>query len=194
MHGRYWNTVADMDASDSRCRCIGKIIARDLRLVASRLYRTSVTRSGSCAAITLQTNNTWCLDTYNDGCVSRKEMEMNYMLSTLYSIPQYHIQPPPCYGWVSKVFLKTLPVSPPNPRQDFSQQWFHLIWVCNCISRVWVFPTQSALGFYQVTLDGVEVWRVEWPVIHLEVVFLNTMHNHSCFVYWSIILLEDVIL
>ena len=33
-----------MDASDSRCRYIGKIIARDQRLVASRLYRMAVTR------------------------------------------------------------------------------------------------------------------------------------------------------
>jgi len=36
--------VANVDASESRCRCIGKIIARDLRLVASRLYRMAVTR------------------------------------------------------------------------------------------------------------------------------------------------------
>jgi len=38
------NTVANVDASDSRCRCIAKIIARDLSLVASRLYRKAVTR------------------------------------------------------------------------------------------------------------------------------------------------------
>ena len=43
-----------MVASDSMCRCIGKIIARDLRLVASRLYRTAVTRSGSRAAVTAE--------------------------------------------------------------------------------------------------------------------------------------------
>jgi len=43
-YGIYWNTVANVDASDSRCRCIGKIIARDLRLVASRLSRMTVTR------------------------------------------------------------------------------------------------------------------------------------------------------
>jgi len=52
-YGIYWNTVANVDASDSGCRCIGKIIARDLRLVASRLYRTAVTRPGSRAAVTL---------------------------------------------------------------------------------------------------------------------------------------------
>jgi len=34
-YGYYRNTVANVDASDSRCRCIGKIITRDLRLVAS---------------------------------------------------------------------------------------------------------------------------------------------------------------
>jgi len=33
-----WMMVAPVDSSDCRCRCIGKIIARDLRLVASRLY------------------------------------------------------------------------------------------------------------------------------------------------------------
>jgi len=49
----YWNTVANVDASDSRCRCIGKIIARDVRLVASRPYRLAITRPGSCAAVTL---------------------------------------------------------------------------------------------------------------------------------------------
>jgi hypothetical protein len=38
------DTVANVDASDSRCRCIGKIIARDLRLVAGRLYRMAITR------------------------------------------------------------------------------------------------------------------------------------------------------
>jgi hypothetical protein len=45
-YGIYWHTVANVDASDSRCRCIGKIIARDLRLVASRLDRMAVTRPG----------------------------------------------------------------------------------------------------------------------------------------------------
>ena len=44
MCGNYRNTVTNVDASDSRCRCIGKIIARDLRLVASRLYRMAVTQ------------------------------------------------------------------------------------------------------------------------------------------------------
>jgi len=35
-----WIMVAHVDSSDCRCRCIGKIIARDFRLVASRLYKT----------------------------------------------------------------------------------------------------------------------------------------------------------
>jgi len=39
-----WIMVAHVDSSDCRCRCIGTIIARDLRLVASRLYKTGVTR------------------------------------------------------------------------------------------------------------------------------------------------------
>jgi hypothetical protein len=50
-YGNYRNTVANVDASDSRC--IGKIIARDLRLVASRLYGMAVTRPGSRPAVTL---------------------------------------------------------------------------------------------------------------------------------------------
>jgi hypothetical protein len=41
-----------VDASDIRCRYIGKIIARDLRLVAGKLYRMAVTRPGSRAAVT----------------------------------------------------------------------------------------------------------------------------------------------
>jgi len=32
-----------MDANDSRCRCMCKIVARDLRLVANQLYRMAVT-------------------------------------------------------------------------------------------------------------------------------------------------------
>jgi hypothetical protein len=49
--------VANVDASDSKCRCICKIIARDLRLMASRLYRMAVTRPGSRAAITVTLHN-----------------------------------------------------------------------------------------------------------------------------------------
>jgi len=52
-YGDYRNMVANMDARDSRCRCIGKIIAVDLRLMASRKYRTAVTWPGSRAAMTL---------------------------------------------------------------------------------------------------------------------------------------------
>jgi len=51
--GNYRKTVANVDASDSRCRCICKIITRDLRLVASRLYRMAVTWPGSRASVTL---------------------------------------------------------------------------------------------------------------------------------------------
>ena len=38
------DTVADVYGTDSRCGFIGKIFARDLRLVASRLYMMAVTR------------------------------------------------------------------------------------------------------------------------------------------------------
>jgi len=51
MYENYRNTVANVDASNSRCRCKGKIIGRDLRLVVSRLYKMAVTRPGSRAAI-----------------------------------------------------------------------------------------------------------------------------------------------
>jgi hypothetical protein len=57
MYGNYRNTVANVDASDGRCRCIGKIIGRDLRLVASRLYRMAVTWPGSRAAVTTIVNS-----------------------------------------------------------------------------------------------------------------------------------------
>jgi len=50
-YGNHWNMVAKVDASDSRCRCVGKIIARDLRLVASRLYRMAVTCSFTTIAL-----------------------------------------------------------------------------------------------------------------------------------------------
>jgi len=38
------DTVANVDVSDSRCTGVGKIIARDPRLVASRLYIIAVTQ------------------------------------------------------------------------------------------------------------------------------------------------------
>jgi len=41
-----------VDSSDSKYRCIGKMIARDLSLVASRLYRMAVTRPQSRVAVT----------------------------------------------------------------------------------------------------------------------------------------------
>jgi len=66
-YGIYWNTVANVDASDSRCRCRGKIIARDQRLVACRLYRMAVTRPGSGAAVTVSPS----LDADLLGCINR---------------------------------------------------------------------------------------------------------------------------
>jgi hypothetical protein len=48
-----WNTVGNMDASDSRCICIGNIITTDLRLVVSRVYSEAVTRRRLRAAVTL---------------------------------------------------------------------------------------------------------------------------------------------
>jgi hypothetical protein len=72
MYGNYWNTVANVDASDIRWRCIGKVIARDLRLVASRLYKTAVTRPGLHAAMTLSPS----LGTDLLGCIiSTREKE-----------------------------------------------------------------------------------------------------------------------
>jgi hypothetical protein len=73
MYGNYWNTVANVDASDSRCRCIGNIIASDLWLVVSRLYRMAVTRPGSRAAVTVSPS----IGADLLGCISRtREMEM----------------------------------------------------------------------------------------------------------------------
>jgi len=71
-YSNYKNTVANVDASDTSCRCIGKIIARDLRLVASRLYRLAVTWPGSGAAVTVSLSlGADLLD-----CISRtREME-----------------------------------------------------------------------------------------------------------------------
>jgi len=61
-----------MDTSDSGYRCIGNIIAEDLRLVASRLYRMAITRPGSPAAVTLSPS----LGADLLGCIHRtREME-----------------------------------------------------------------------------------------------------------------------
>jgi hypothetical protein len=46
-YGNCVHMVANVDSSDYRCRCIGKIIARDLRLVASRLSTSVVTQPGT---------------------------------------------------------------------------------------------------------------------------------------------------
>jgi len=66
-YGDYRNTVANVDASDGRCRCIGKIIASDLSLVATQLYRIAVTRPGSRAAITVSLS----LGADLMGCINR---------------------------------------------------------------------------------------------------------------------------
>ena len=43
-YGNYRKPVAKVDASDSRCRCIGKIIAKGLRLILSCRYTMAVAR------------------------------------------------------------------------------------------------------------------------------------------------------
>jgi hypothetical protein len=43
-YGNYRLTVANVDESDSRCRCVCRIITRDLWLVASGLFRMTVTQ------------------------------------------------------------------------------------------------------------------------------------------------------
>ena len=53
MHGNSRKTVANIEASNGRHRCIGKISTTDLRLVASRQYRMAVIWPGSCATVTL---------------------------------------------------------------------------------------------------------------------------------------------
>jgi hypothetical protein len=52
-YSNYMNIVANVDMSDSRCTCQCMIITRDLRFVASKLYRIGVTRPRSPAAMTL---------------------------------------------------------------------------------------------------------------------------------------------
>jgi len=51
---------------------------------------------------------------------------------------------------------------------------------------------KPALVFYPDMFDGVEVWRIECPIIHWDVGLLEKIHPHCSFVYWSIVLLEDV--
>jgi len=41
--GDYLNMIAKVDVSDIRCRCICRIIVRDIRFVASRVYTMAVT-------------------------------------------------------------------------------------------------------------------------------------------------------
>jgi len=50
------NTVVNVDASDYRCRCIYRIIVRNLKHVVSQPYRMAATRPGLCAAITLSSS------------------------------------------------------------------------------------------------------------------------------------------
>ena len=72
-YGNYWDTVGNVDASDTWFRCIGKIIVRDLWLVASRLYRMAVTWPGLCATVTVSPS----LGADLLGCISRpREMEI----------------------------------------------------------------------------------------------------------------------
>jgi hypothetical protein len=44
--GNWEDMVAHEDLSDCMCRCVGKSIAKDLRLVASRLYKTGLPGPG----------------------------------------------------------------------------------------------------------------------------------------------------
>jgi hypothetical protein len=50
---------------------------------------------------------------------------------------------------------------------------------------------KPALELYPDMFNVVEVWGIWWAVLCLDVEFLKKIHNHSCFVYWSIALLED---
>jgi len=51
--GNYRNAVANVDANDCSCTCICTIIARDLSLMASRLYTMAITPPGLRAAVTI---------------------------------------------------------------------------------------------------------------------------------------------
>jgi len=74
-----------VDASDSRCRCIGKIIARDLRLEASRLYRMAITRPRSRAAVTLSSS----LSADLLGCINRTREKERKGKEALYNHATY---------------------------------------------------------------------------------------------------------
>jgi len=58
-----WIMVAHVYSSDCRYRCIGKIIAKDLRLVASRLYQQVLPGPGhvTCRAVTCGRIITWSM-------------------------------------------------------------------------------------------------------------------------------------
>ena len=71
MCGHYRNTVANVDASDSSCRCIAKIIARDIRLVASHYIEWPLLGPGSRAAVTLSPS----LGTDLLGCINRTRQQ-----------------------------------------------------------------------------------------------------------------------
>jgi len=79
----------------------------------------------------------------------------------------------------------------PDLRPDFDQPCFHFVRASGCVSNFWGFPIQPALELYPDMFNWVDVWGIGWPVLHLEVVFLKKIYRHSCFVYCSILMLED---
>jgi hypothetical protein len=50
---------------------------------------------------------------------------------------------------------------------------------------------KPVLELYIDMFDGVKAWRIEWPVLPLDIVFPKIICNHRWFVYWSIVLLAD---
>jgi hypothetical protein len=89
-----------VDSSDSYSRCIDKIFARDLSLVASRLYRMAVTRSQSRVATTIASIHCWAVGA-GIRC-SRIWMVVSYELDRIVKI---------CVFMASSVICSVVPIS-----------------------------------------------------------------------------------
>jgi len=75
-----------VDSSDSKYRCIRKMITRDLSLVASRLYRMAITRPQSHVAVTLSPS----LGADLLGCINRTRQKERKGKKALY-IPATYV-------------------------------------------------------------------------------------------------------
>jgi len=84
--GNWEDTVAHKDLTDYMCRCVGKIIARDLRLMASQLYKTVLPGPGHVTCSCAVTSSP-CLGADLLGCIipyksrkGKKQKESNQIM------------------------------------------------------------------------------------------------------------------